>query len=167
MIHREKGWLAVAVSHCHFFVLLKIIFLLTSTEYRLKIVCIWHSITYYTYIAILTSEFTTYKFACSYFNRVLSQVEPSLCYGKYNNSVHNHMFNTIHNIHTYLYSGKVYDGIHMIAIASKFSFIVMSGKRASLKRRSASTESSSLVSNSLQQPVFFYKIKEMVHSSLA
>ena len=65
------------------------------------------------------------------------------------------------------HSGKVYDGIHIIAIANKFSFIVMSGERASLKQRSASTESSSLVSNSLQQPIFFYKIKEMVHSSSA
>ena len=35
----------------------------------------------------------------------MAQVEPSLCYGKYNNSVHNHIFNTIHNIRTY--SGKV------------------------------------------------------------
>ena len=66
---------------------------------------------------------------------IVAQVEPSLCYGKYN-SVYNHMFNTMHNIH--IASGKVYDGIHIIAIASKFSFIVMSGERASLKRRSLS-----------------------------
>ena len=78
---------------------------------------------------------------------------------------YNHMFNTIHNIRTC--SGKVYNGIHIIAIASKFSFIVMSGEQASLKWRSASTESSSLMSNLLQQPIFFYKIKEMVYSSSA
>ena len=58
--------------------------------------------------------------------------------------------------------------LYRIYIASKFSFIVMSGEQASLKRQSASsTESSSLVSNSLQQPIFLYKIKEMVHSSSA
>ena len=55
------------------------------------------------YVAILTSEFTMYKSACSYVCRsnsvTVAQVKPLLCYGKYNNSVHNHMFNTIHNIH--------------------------------------------------------------------
>ena len=37
----------------------------------------------------------------------MDQVKPSLCYGKYNNSVHinNHMFNTIAT--QYTYSGKV------------------------------------------------------------
>ena len=93
----------------------------------------------------------------------MAQVRPSLCYGKYSNSVHNHMFNIIHNIHIVV----KYMMIHIMAIASKFSFIVMSGERASLKRRPASTESSSLVSNSLQQPIFFCKIKEILHSSSA
>ena len=75
------------------------------------------------------------------------------------------MFNTIHNIHMVV--KYAYDGIHIIAIASKFSFIVMSGEQACLKWRSPSSESPSLVSNSLQQPIFSYKIKEMVHPSSA